>query len=75
MNNKTLIVIGIVALVILFAPIPYRYGPISCQPCITPAIDSCYCPKEGDWGFHPSLIVQVYYKLIGGQTTINTISR
>lgn len=56
-----ILVIAILAL--LFAPIPYLYGPVICaQPLVYPGKYKP-CPKEGDIGWGPSIAKRIWWKI------------
>lgn len=56
-------VLVIVFLALLFAPIPYLYGPVICaEPLVYPGKYKP-CPKEGDIGWSPSIAKRIWWKI------------
>ena len=56
-------ILVIIALVLLFAPIPFRYGVVACIPC-PPNLGPNQCPKcpmEGQIGLGPSLAKRIWW--------------
>ncbi len=50
-------ILVIIALALLFVPIPFRYGQVLCEPCQSnlPPEQCSKCPMEGQIGWGPSI--------------------
>lgn len=68
MFRKILLVLIFIIIVILIAPIPFRYGRIFCE--TPPGKPARSCPNEGDIGWNSPLIIQFIISIANSRLNV-----